>query len=38
MVLNFMFDFCRWQVKDGGVEVVHGVMVDHHLFLISRPS
>ena len=38
MILNLLFDFCRWKVEDGGVEVVHGVMVDHHLFLISRPS
>ena len=38
MILNLLFDLCKWKVKDGGVEVVHGVMVDHHLFFISRPS
>ena len=44
MILNLLFDLCRWQVEGGGggggggVEVVHGVMVDHHLSLISRPS
>ena len=38
MILNLSFDLCRWQVEDEGVEVVHGVMVDRHLFFISRPS
>ena len=38
MILNLLFDMCRWQVKDGGVEVVQGAIVDHHLFFISRPS
>ena len=38
MILSLLFDFSRWKVEDGGVEVVHGVMVDHHLFLISRTS
>ena len=38
MILNLLFNCCRWKVEDGGIEVVHGVMVDHHLFLISRPS
>ena len=31
MILNLLFYLCRWKVEDGGVEVVHGVMVDHHL-------
>ena len=38
MILNLLFDLCRWQVEDMGVEVVDGAMVDHHLFFISRPS
>ena len=38
MIINLLFDLCRLQVEDEGVEVVHGVMVDRHLFLISRPS
>ena len=33
MILNLLFDFCRWQVEDGGVEVVHGVMVDQQAFI-----
>ena len=28
----------RWQVEGMDVEVVHGVVVDHRLALISRPS
>ena len=35
--LNFPFDMCRWLVEDGDVEVVHEVLVKHHLFSISRP-
>ena len=27
MILNLLFDLCRWKVEDGGVEVVHGAMV-----------
>ena len=38
MILNLLFDFCKWKVEDRGVEVVHAVMVNHHLFLISKPS
>ena len=38
MILNLLFDLFRWQVEDGGIEVVHGAMVDRHLFLIRRPS
>ena len=38
MILNILFDLCRWHVEDEGVEVVHGVMVDHHLFFINMPS
>ena len=35
MILNLLFDLCRWKVEDEGVEVFHGVMVDCHLFLIE---
>ena len=38
MILNLIFDLCRRQVEDGGVEVVHRAMVDRHLFFISMPS
>ena len=38
MILNLLFDLCKWQVEDGGVEVVHEVMVDRYLFFISKPS
>ena len=38
MILNLLFDFCRWKVEDRGVEVVHEAMVDRHLFFISGPS
>ena len=38
MILNLLFDLCRWKVEDEGIEVVHGAMVDRHMFLISRPS
>ena len=38
MILNLLFDLCRWQVEDRGVEVVHEAMVDRHLFFISRAS
>ena len=38
MILDLLFDLCRWQVEDKGVEVVHEAMVDHHLFFINRPS
>ena len=38
MILNLLFDLCRWQVEDRGVEVVHGAMVDNRLFFISKPS
>ena len=23
MILNLLFDLCRWKVEDGGVEIVH---------------
>ena len=36
MILNLLFDLCRWQVEDEGVEVVHGVMVDRHLFFYQQ--
>ena len=36
MILNLLFDLCRWKVDDGGVEVVHKVMVDHHLFFYQQ--
>ena len=35
--LNFLFDMCRWQVKDEDVEVVRGAIANHHLFLTHRP-
>ena len=35
--LNFPFDMCRWQVEDGDVEVVHGAIANHHLFITNRP-
>ena len=38
MILNLLFDLYRWKVEDEGVEVVHGAMVDHRLFFISRLS
>ena len=31
------FDMCRLQVEDKGVEDVHGAIVNHLPFLISRP-
>ena len=27
---------CRWQVKDGDIEVVHEVQVRHHLFFYQH--
>ena len=30
MILNLLFDLCRWKVEDGGVEVVHGAMIDYY--------
>ena len=30
MILNLLFNLCKWKVEDGGVEVVHGAMVDRH--------
>ena len=38
MILNLLFDLCKWKVEDEDVEVVHGAMVDCHLFFINRPS
>ena len=38
MILNLLFDLCRWKVEDGGIKVVHGVMVDRNLFFINGPS
>ena len=38
MILNLLFDLCRWKVEDEGVDVVHEEMVDYHLFFINRPS
>ena len=35
--INLSFDMCRWLVEDGNVEVVHEVLVRHHLFSINRP-
>ena len=29
--LNFLFDICRWQVKEGDKGVTHETMTDHHL-------
>ena len=31
------FDMCRWKVEDEGIEDVHGAIVDHLPFSISRP-
>ena len=36
MILNLLFNLCRWQVEDGGVEVAHGAIVDHHLFFYQQ--
>ena len=38
MILNLLFNLCRWKVEDEAVEVVHRAIVDRHLFFISRPS
>ena len=34
---HMSFDMCRWQVENGDIEVVHEVLVMHHLFFINRP-
>ena len=33
---NLPFDMCRWLVEGEDVEGVHGVLVKHHQYLISR--
>ena len=35
--INLPFDMCRWQVEDEDVEVIHGAIANHLLFLTSRP-
>ena len=33
---NLPFDMCRWLVEGEDVEGIHGVLVRHHQYLISR--
>ena len=33
---NLPFDMCEWIVEGEDVEVVHGVLVKHHQYLISK--
>ena len=35
--INLPFDMCRWLVEEEDVEVIHEVLVRHHLCLTSRP-
>ena len=34
---NLPFEMCKWLVEGEDVEGIHGVLVRHHQFLISRP-
>ena len=34
--INLPFELCRWLVEGEDVKGVHGVLVRHHQYLISR--